>query len=168
MTFWIVQGLGIASLVFLATSFQMKTKEKLLIFSMLALTAYTIQYFLTGAITGAVINLVAIGRCIVFYVYSKRHLNPSIIVLAIFLFLMVVVTIFTWKSTLSIIPLLASTLNICGKWQNSMKLLRISSASAAVLWFVYDFYAGMYTAMLTDVFIIVSSTIALWRFRQRP
>jgi len=167
MVFWIVQGLGICTLILFVTSLQMKTKENFLLLNIVALVLYGVQFLLSNAITGAATMLVGIIRSIIFYIYKKRNLNPSIAVLAFLLCLNSALSILAWQNMLSFFPFLGQMSNIYGQWQNDMKRLRIFSIIACVCFFIYLFYAGMYTAMLNEVFVTISSIIALWRFRSR-
>jgi hypothetical protein len=164
--FWTVQVLGIIGLIFYAVSFQMKTKENLLIMQVISNVFTTIQFALTMAVTGAVQTLLGVIRGIVFYFFKKRNLNPNKIVLIIFEIAIIFGTIFTWNGILSLLPLIGMTANLYGQWQNNMKIVRICAVISAVLWSVYAFYTGVYTAMLTEIFKMASGLIGLWRFRK--
>ena len=164
--FWTVQILGIIGLIFYAVSFQMKTKENLLIMQVISNVFTTIQFVLTMAVTGAVHTLLGVIRGIVFYFFKKRDLNPNKIALVIFEIAIILGTIFTWSGMLSILPLIGMTANLYGQWQNNMKIVRICAVISAILWSVYAFYTGVYTAMLTEIFKMASSLIGLWRFRK--
>ena len=167
MTFWIVQGLGIVSLILFASSLQMKTKEKLLILNISACATLITQYILSNAITGAAASSFSIIRGIIFYIYKKRDLKPSLAVLLLLELIVITLTILTWANMFSILPFLGLTINLYGQWQNNMKRLRIFAISASVCFFIYQLNAGMYTAMFGEVSIFVSGIIALWRFKQQ-
>jgi len=166
MIFWTVQAAGIFALIFYAISFQMKTKENLLIMQVISNVFTTVQYMLTMALTGAIQTLLGVIRGIVFYFYKKHDLKPNKIVLIIFEIAIILGAVLTWNSILSCLPLIGMTSNLYGQWQNNMKLIRIFAVISAVLWSVYAFYTGVYTAMLTEVLKIISSLIGLWRFRK--
>jgi len=167
MLFYIVQGLGIFTLIFYGLSFQMKTKENLLIMQIVSNIFTAIQYILTMALTGAVQNILGVIRGIVFYFYKKRRLNPDKKVLVVFELAIILGTVFTWDNILSCFPLIGMTANLYGQWQNDMKRIRILAIVSAVLWSIYAFYTGVYTSMLTEILKIASSLIGLWRFRKK-
>ena len=166
MLFWIVQFLGIFPLAIYALSFQMKTKENLLLMQVISNVIVTVQYILAMAFTGAVQTLLGVIRGIVFYLYKKRDLPPNKITLVIFECAIILGAVFTWNNILSGLPLVGMTANLYGQWQNNMKVVRILAIVSAVLWSVYAFYMGVYTAMLTEVLKIVSCLIGLLRFRK--
>ena len=74
-------------------------------------------------------------------------------------------TIFTWNSIFSLLPLIGMMANLYGQWQDNMKRIRILAIVSAALWLIYAFYTKVYTAMLTEILKITSSSIGLWRFR---
>ena len=164
--FWVVQSLGIIALIFYGLSFQMKTKEKLLLMQVTSNIFSTVQFILTAAVTGAVQTMLGVIRGIVFYFYKKRGLNPDKIVLVVFEIAIIFGAIFTWSGVLSLFPLAGMTANLYGQWQNDMKLIRIFAIISAVLWSVYALYTGVYTAVLTELLKIVSSVIGLVRFKK--
>ncbi|MCL2775102.1 MAG: YgjV family protein [Oscillospiraceae bacterium] len=166
MIFWVVQILGIVSLIFYGLSFQMRTKENLLIMQVVSNIFAAIQYLLTMALTGAVQTLLGVMRGIVFYFFKKRNLKPSKTVLVIFEIAIILASVFTWAGMISCLPLAGMTANLYGQWQNDMKVIRTLAVISGILWAVYAFYTGVYTAMLTEMLKVVSSLIGLWRFRK--
>ena len=163
---WEIQALGIITLVLYVAAMQMKKKETLLVLQIFSNLFFVFQCLLTNSPTGVVITIVAIIRGFVFYLYKKRELNPNIAAFLIFQAALIASTIFTWESILSIFPFLAASINLYGVWQDKMKVLRILAIAACVFWMVYQFYAGMYAAMITEICIIISSAIGLWKFRK--
>jgi len=166
MTFWIIQGLGIFALVFYVISFQMKTKEKLLIIQVISNVFSTIQYILAMAMTGAIQTALGVLRGIVFCFYKKHNLYPNKIVLLIFELAIILGTIFTWDGMLCLLPLIAMSANLYGQWQDDMKWVRILAIFSATLWLIYAFYTEVYSGMLVEAFKIISSSVGLWRYRK--
>lgn len=70
----LTQALGILAMILSVTSFQMKTKKKIIILQCLTGVVFAIHYFMlpdgTG-MAGAVVNAIAIVRNIVFYLREK-------------------------------------------------------------------------------------------------
>ena len=164
--FWIVQSLGIIGLIFYGVSFQMKTKEKLLLVQVMSNIFVTVQFLLLMALTGAVQTLIGVIRGIVFYFFKKKDLKPNIAVLIIFEIAIILGTVFTWENILSILPLIGMTVNLYGQWQDNMKTVRICAIISGVLWSIYAFNTGVYTAVLNEILKISSSLIGLWRYRK--
>ncbi|MDR1100840.1 MAG: YgjV family protein [Clostridiales bacterium] len=166
MTFWIVQSLGVITLIFYVVSLQMKKKENLLMMQIFSNIFFTAQYLLTNALTGAVQAILSILRGVVFYIFKKKDLPPSKTILGIFEVLVVATTVLTWKNIISVLPLIGMTTNLYGQWQDKMNMLRRMTIITSICWLVYELTCGMYTAMITEICIIVSGVIGLYRFRK--
>ena len=167
MTFWVVQGLGIVTLVLFVSSLQMKTKERLLIVLIFALIFQLAQYYLTNAVAGIAATVVGLIRVIVFYLYKKHDLKPSVVALSALIILSIVLIVYTWENLLSALMFLGMISTIYGQWQDNMKRLRICAIITALCYVIYQYYAGMYTAMLGEAATVISSIVALWRFRSK-
>lgn len=50
-------------------------------------TCFVIQYFLLGAITGAVMYIVNTARTLSFYMWDKKGFKPNIVLLSLFIIL---------------------------------------------------------------------------------
>jgi hypothetical protein len=166
MLFWMVQAFGIITLILYVVSMQMKKKENLLILQISSNIFFVLQCILTNALTGTALVSLAIARGVVFFIYKKRELNPSIITLLVFKFAIITSTIFAWEGIISLFAFFANINNLSAQWQDNMKLLRILTISGCILWMIYQFHAGLYAAMVTEVCIIISSIAALWKFRK--
>lgn len=65
--FIIAQMLGGIVLLLTVISVQQKTKERILMFQIIANILISVQYFLLNALTGGVVSTINIIRCIIFY-----------------------------------------------------------------------------------------------------
>jgi len=166
MIFWVVQAFGIITLILYVVSMQMKKKETLLILQIISNSFFVFQCILTNSLTGGVLVSLAIIRGIVFYIYKKREVNPKIVTFSIFQAAIIVSTIFTWESILSLFAFLGNSTNLYANWQDKMKVLRILTIVGCILWMIYQFYSEMYTSMISEFCIIISSVIGLWKFRK--
>jgi len=164
LNFYIVQALGIITLLLFAFSLQQRKKETFLLLQIFGTLMYVIQYILTDRITGAVIFSIVVVRGLVFFYYKKKDKKPSAIILIIFLSALAVCTFFTWQDYLSIIPFIATSAKTWGTWQDDMRWMRRTSLLAQSTTIVYNFAAGMYTGAITEVCTAASTIIAMWRY----
>lgn len=70
--FIFAQIIGGIVLILTVISIQFKTKEKILMCQIIANVLISIQYFLLDALTGGVVSIINVIRCIIFYVYKKK------------------------------------------------------------------------------------------------
>ena len=166
-TFVLIQILGTITLVLSIVALQQRKKENFLLLYIISNSVFALQYFLTNKITGAIIVIVVIIRGFVFLYYKKKNLKPSTSVLIIFQIIVIVSAYFTWQNAMSIIPLITTMFTTWGNWQDNMKYTRITALFAQACWVAYDFTAGMYTGMMTNMFNAVSSAVAIWRYDRK-
>ena len=104
----LIQGLGIIVLIICVSAFFFKKKEYFLACILLYNIILAVQYVLLSYYTEFIICILAIIKDIVYFIYSKKHLKPSIFVLVIFISLFVLSSIFTWENWFSIFILFSN------------------------------------------------------------
>lgn len=167
MLFISAQIIGVIVLIITVTSIQFKAKEKILICQIIANVLVAIQYFLLNALTGAVVAVINVIRCIIFYYYKKKNKKPSIIFLTIFIIVAIVSGILTWQNGFSIIPIIATIVFTYGLWQDNVKITRICTAITAGNWTIYNVIVKAYAGALQSVAECSSAIIAMWRNKEK-
>lgn len=168
MSFIIAQICGGIALILTVISVQFKSKEKIVMCFILANIVVAIQYFLLNALTGAVISILNTIRCIVFYVYKKKDLKPSIIVLLIFEVVAIVSGIVSWQNIWSIIPIVVTVLYTYGLWQDNVTVIRITTGIVGFGWAVYDLIVRAFVGAIQETSQLISAIISLYREKKTP
>lgn len=163
--FVLAQIIGGIVLILTVISVQFKTKEKILMCQIIANLLISIQYFLLGALTGGVVSIINVIRCIIFYFYKKKNMKPSIVFLGVFVMVAVVSGILTWQSVFSIIPIIAAIVFTYGLWQDNIKITRICTAITAGNWSIYNIIVKAYAGAIQSVAECISAIIAMIRHR---
>jgi membrane-bound ClpP family serine protease len=122
--FVVTQILGIISLVLFVISLQQRKKENFLLLQTAGTLLYIAQFILTGRLTGVLTFSVVAVRGLVFFVYRKKGLKPSVAVLVVFLLALLVSTVYSWQNPLSLIPFVATAAKTWATWQDDMKRTR--------------------------------------------
>ena len=162
--FILVQIFGVMTLIFYVASLQQSKKEAFLLLQMGGALFFVAQYALTNRITGVVTFSIIVVRSIVFYLYKRKGIKPSLKVLILFLSIIVVATYFSWQNALSVLPFVSTLGKSWGTWQDEMKWMRRTSLFAQSCMIVYNVTAAMYTGTFTEVCNLTSTTIAIWRY----
>jgi len=162
--FIFVQILGIITLILFVVSLQQRKKETFLLLQIAGTSLFIVQYILTNRITGAILFTVVVIRGVVFYLYKKKDLKPSLVILIIFQAALLISTYFSWENIISIIPYVATVVKTWGAWQDDMKWLRRASLVCQAFMIAYNISASMYTGALTEVCAMTSTLIAMWRY----
>ena len=161
--FILAQILGGIVLILTVISVQQKTKEKILIFQIIANIVISIQYFLLDAVTGGVVSIINIIRCCIFYIYKKKNMKPSVTFLAIFILVAIASGIWTWQNIFSVIPIIAAIVFTYGLWQDNVKITKICTAITSGNWGIYNLIVKAYVGALQSLAEFTSSIIAIVR-----
>jgi len=159
--FILAQICGLIALLITVVNIQLKSKEKIVLLNIWANVAVTIQYFLLGAYTGAVISILNAIRDVVYFLFKKKNLKPSILVLLFFEIVAIILAIMSWQDIWSIIPLVVTIIYTYGLWQDDVKILRITTVIIGYGWTIYDIVVKAYIAALQVTAQGTSALIAL-------
>lgn len=165
--FILAQICGVITLILTVISVQFKTKEKIVMCFIWANLVVAIQYFLLGAITGAIISIINAIRCIVFYFYKKKDKKPSVIVLIIFEIVAVISGIISWQNMWSLIPIIVTIIYTYGLWQDDITIVRITTGIAGFGWTIYNIVVRAYIGALQEIAQLISSIISLYRNKEK-
>ena len=167
MLFILAQICGVIALLLTVISVQFKTKEKIVMCSVWANVVVAIQYFLLGALTGAVISIINTIRCLVFYFFKKKDMKPSLVILIFFEIVAVISGSISWQNMWSLIPIVVTVIYTYGLWQDNIKVIRITTGIVGFGWAVYNVVVGAYVGALQESSQLVSAIIALYRNRDK-
>ena len=165
MPFIIAQICGAIALILTVISIQVKTKDKIIMCTILANIVVTMQYFLLGALTGGVLSIINTIRCIVFYIYKKKNLKPSIIILLIFEIVTIISGCISFQNAWSLIPIVVSVIYTYGLWQDNVTVIRITTGIAGFGWALYNAIVKAYTGVIQETLAVLASIFALYNNR---
>ena len=154
---------GFLALVTFVLSFQMKNRKNLLILQSVSLVLFAIQYYLTGAYTGVILEGVCIARNVTYYFRNKHKFLDSIYIPIIFSTLAIIVGIFTYANWTSIIPVVANILQTIGLYIKRERDNRIFFLIGSPLWLTYNFINGVWFGVITEFLNIISIVVSIIR-----
>ena len=162
-----IRILGILALLTSVLSFQFKRHKPIVLCKMVSELMFALQYFLMGAYTGCLLDLISGGRNFLFYklVEKKKSTLPVIIFFSVF---MVVLGAVTWSGWLSLLPVCAKVISTVSYGMRNEKLLRFITLPSCILWIIYNITVGGWEAMVSDTLSLISILIAIWKFDIRP
>lgn len=156
------QIIGVAAILSSIAIYQVDKRKTMLLLSLVAALLFSAHYWLLGAETGAALNLLAVGRCYVFYKVRPRSSNRWIVYL--FIGLDVFICALTWQGPISLLPMFGSIAGIVSGWQQRPKLIRRYGIIPPPLWFTYSLLSGSVPGMIIGVFRFVSNLVGQYRF----
>lgn len=153
--------LGIITLFF---SVQFDSKKQILGFQIAANLFYAIQYLFLNAIPAALMSVVSLLRCIVFFIFEKKNKKVPIYILAVFLTLIIILAKFLNYGMMGFFPVVGTLLYTIGIWQKNLNIFRIITLLTACIWIGYNIFVGAYPSLIGNVFEVLTSLIAIYRF----
>ncbi len=156
------QILGFGALIFSVAGFQNNNRKNILIIMGIGNFLWAAHFFLTGALTGAAMNGLAIFRNYVFENYRETFADYRLPLIIISVFALA--TILTWQGIISLLPFGGMTTGTIAFWQRNPKHIRLLSLLSPPLWFTHNFIQGSYPGMIIEILVFFSILIAIFRY----
>ena len=150
----------IASIIMVASGY-LKSKERTLYWQTIQIGLSAVSCFVLGAISGGIVNLLAIPRNILGY---KDKLTSS----AKVVLLMVTSTLsiyFNVNGVIGYLPLVVSVSYILLMDKLKDDKFKMLIIATMVLWAIHDFYMKSYVSVVFNIGNIVTSSIAIYRIK---
>lgn len=159
----IIQGIGVLALICSLISFQQKKRIWLMIFHMSASILSAIQLFLLGAYAGAVLDLIAFMRTLIFS-FGNRVMRMGLGTWrAIFLGQMLLAGALTFTDIYSLLAVLAGCLSTIALSMKKDFHVRLISLFVSPCWIVYNIVYGAYAGIVNELIAVVSIVIGIYR-----
>ncbi len=158
------QILGLLGIITNAIGIQLKNKKNILIAFMLANLFFGLSFLLLKGYSGAVICLVATIQTFIKYLFDKKNIKFPLYLIIVYIVIAIICGLFTYRGLIDILPVLCSVLYTLAIIQHKESNLRIITLVNIILWTIYDFVVGAYTAGINDVVLTFSTMIAIFRY----
>ena len=158
------QILAFSALALTALAYQQKNKSKILSFTITGDLLYAVHYFLLGAWSGVATKIISVTRDA--YIRHKGEKQKSIVPLIAFIFAYLTLSILTFDSPLSLLPLSAAIIYSIGIYNGTEQHLRLITILVCTLWLFYNFSVSSVAGMTSDLFVITSNIIAYFRYKK--
>lgn len=173
------QLIGVAALIVAFISFQQKSQKHIVFFQFLSSLLFSIHFFMIGAYVGSLLNGIGILRAGVFMNKDRRWAQSK---LWLWLFILICVTagiltcdgdlnLTTWNIDpsssafyISLLPVAGMIFTTLAFWiEDPAKVRRISLPSSPC-WIIYNLYHHSWAGAGTELFIMTSILIAMFRY----
>lgn len=168
----VVQAIGIIAMAVNILSYQQKTPKKVMAFLLVGTTLFTIHYFMLGVILGALMNIIAAFRSIV-YMNKEKFKSDSIYWLFAFVALYILCYVLTFavfktpftpkNAILELLPVLGLTSSTIGFRLQNAKAIRAYSFFCSVPWLIYNTINHSIGGTICEILSICSIIIGLFR-----
>jgi hypothetical protein len=160
----IIQIIGFFGLIFFVISFQQKSRNMILITMLFGQWIFLFHYILLGAWTAAGMNVVGLGRTLVFRYRDERQWASWKYWPAVFIGLFILAGVTAGESWLGILPVAAMCIETTGLWMRNVKVLRIINLFPHPFWFTYNLIKGSVPGVVCEIFVVTSILTAIYRY----
>ena len=164
------QIIGIFGVIALFSAYQMKDRKGLLLLQMLGIALIATQYFMIGARSGAVLNVVCLVRTMFFY-FAEGKIKDRILEKYVFpLFfagLVCVFAVLSWEGWYTWLMLVCLAVNSFCTGACSPQSFRYSLLFTCTLAFIYNVIVFSIGGMLNEVVSIISAVVGIIRYNQK-
>ena len=105
-------------------------------------------------------------KSIIFMKYAKEDKKIPFVILIIFIFLLVLVSIIFFDGLFSLLPLFINIILFVSSYFKNPKYMRITMLICGALWGIYNISIGAYIIVIGNILEIVSASISLIRFKE--
>ena len=171
-TEFIGQCIGIVAMIFNILSYQQKRQRALITCQLIGGGLFAINFFMLNSPVGALLNLVAVVRALLFMnedkVKARHPLWLGIFVAVYVAFYVLAFTVFgvkpLWYNFLvEILPVIGMTALSVGFMKGSSRDMRRVAFIASPCWLIYNIYCGSIGATVCEAFSICSTVIGVIR-----
>lgn len=159
-----VSIIGFVALITFCSSFQVKNRRLLIILQTISFTCFGVQYLLTGAYTGLILEAVCIGRNLLFYFKGNNKFLNSIFVPIIFGVSAIVIGICTFDGWPSLLPAFATVVQSFALYAKKEEHSRLLFLVGSPMWLVYNIFSNLLFPVITECINMVSIIISVIRF----
>jgi hypothetical protein len=169
----IAQILSICGMTMNVLSFQRKQARGIITFQLFGGAFFCVSYFLLGGISGALLNMAAVIRAIIFINKEKLHAErlPWTIGFAC-LYLLSYVLSFTVFGTepnprnliVEILPVIAMILVTISFGMKNVSAIRRLTLISSPLWLTYNIFTMSIGGIICEILALCSIIIAMFRF----
>lgn len=162
----IPQIIGIAAVITFFLSYQQKNRINIIIFNSVSRVLYIIQYFLLGAFSGAVLNILGTVSCVLAGKKNRGFIKKyAKLILTIINAVIIAVGLLLCKNLFDLLPIAGVILHTAAVWLNNERLIRWVSLIGCPFWFAYNISSAAYGALVGDILTMSSIILAMIRFR---
>jgi hypothetical protein len=160
------QCLGALAVVMGFISYQMKTRQQLLLLQALTSLTFCVHYLMIGAVSGMAMNVVCLIRNFVYFGLSSKEKTPKWIPVA-FAVVTAIIGLFSWNAWYCVFIFLGLVIHsVCIAMKNPQNV-RKSILVTSPLVLIYNAFVSSYGGMIYESIAVISSIIGIIRYKDK-
>lgn len=164
LNFYIAQFFGVLVLIANILAMQMKNKKQIIFLLILANLFSAISFLLLESYSGALICGFAIIQTLVNKIYERKESKVPRAIIGIYIFVSIILGGITYTNYIDILPIMCSILYTMILLQEKERNIRKFTLVNITLWVVYDIAIKAYIGSLSDILVVISTLVGIYRF----
>ena len=170
------QSIGLAAVGISILSFQCKSSRHIILMQCLSCFLFSVNLFMLGAMTGAILNLIGTFRAFVFANRKIFHADSkawpvvfSLLAVGAYMLSFFVLGMERTPLTMCLeaLPVIAGITQSVSFFIGSPRAIRLLGLVISPCWFVYQLSSGSIGGLLNEVICMASIFISLFRYRKK-
>ncbi len=159
----IAQGIGIIAMLLPYFIYTARTRKTLIALKFVSDALWGTHYFMLGALSGAVMNGINMGREVVFQCKTSHKWAQTPIWAVVFIIINLSSTLFSWQGWQSLLPAVGASISVVGLWCASPLTIRLFSLPSTACWLAYALISGTPSGIVCNVIQMAAILVGLYR-----
>ena len=170
---FLTQAVGVVAMSFGILSYLNKNQRGIMIFQLLATAFFSIHFWMLGAVTGCLLNILGVIRAAVYSQRSTRKwaAHPAWIyvfsalafVIYLLSFTVFDVEVTAWLLILEMLPVISTAVTSVAYRMPGGAQVRVLSLFSSPLWLIYNACNGSIGGVVSDSLSIISIFVGMWK-----
>ena len=160
----IAQIMGFFGTITGVSGIQFKKKSHIMMSVILTNIFFCINFALLEAYSGAIICFISAVQTLINYLFDRKKMKYPKLLITSYFIVYIFCGLITFSTFIDIIPVICAILFVITIIQCKEKYFRIFLLVSTLLWVYYDVVVGAYTAVIYDIFLSISTIIAMVRY----
>ena len=170
MNVFMAQITGILAVVTFLFSYQLKRKPQIILCNVASRGLYILQYLLLGAISGAVLDILAAIASVIAERMDtprgRKHIRRAFCAVNGAIILVGGAICLINQSLIDLLPIVGVLFETGAFWVKDERVIRRVSLGGAPFWLAYNLLNRAYPSAIGNALTIVSITVAMLRYRK--
>lgn len=151
-------GLGMAAFIFLG-----KSRRQILTLKLISNVVWATHFFLIGAYSGMLLNIINLFRESIFYQKDKKAWAAHPFWICLFVGVSLLSSALTWQGMVSLLPAVGSAIAAIGYWCKKPMHIRMLNFPGVFLWFIYSIIMRTPSNVISNFVSLCSIGVGLFR-----
>lgn len=162
------QIIGLIASILMIIAIQVKEKKSLfLVLNIMVKILYGVNFAMLAEYAGTVTQAIGLVITIIAFIYAKKKLDIPKWMTYVFIGVTLICGFITCRRVIGIMAIACGVTYALIVSSKNMKKIRQLNFVQSLMWTIYDFIIGAYTASISSAFVFVSTIIAIIRYDRK-